>query len=129
MILGPSLLFCPADRPDRYAKAAAAGDSVILDLEDAVGADNKDDARRSLLASALDPATTIVRVNPVGTAFFADDIARPAAHRLHPGHAPEGGDGRRGVRPRRVRGDRPVREPARGAERARRSPSIRTLSP
>lgn len=74
MILGPSLLFCPADRPDRYAKAAAAGDSVILDLEDAVGADNKDDARRSLLASALDPAATIVRVNPVGTGFFADDM-------------------------------------------------------
>ena len=36
MITGPGLLFCPGDRPERYAKAAAAADSVIIDLEDAV---------------------------------------------------------------------------------------------
>ena len=34
---GPALLFCPADRPDRYGKALAAADGVILDLEDGVG--------------------------------------------------------------------------------------------
>jgi citrate lyase subunit beta/citryl-CoA lyase len=32
----PALLFCPGDRPDRFGKAAAAGDTVVLDLEDAV---------------------------------------------------------------------------------------------
>jgi citrate lyase beta subunit len=42
---GPALLFCPADRPDRYAKALAAGDAVILDLEDGVGAEGKNAAR------------------------------------------------------------------------------------
>lgn len=33
---GPGWLFCPADRPERFAKAAAAADVVILDLEDGV---------------------------------------------------------------------------------------------
>lgn len=63
---GPSILFCPADRPDRYAKAAAAADAVILDLEDAVAPADKAAAREHVVASALDPETTIVRVNPVG---------------------------------------------------------------
>jgi citrate lyase subunit beta / citryl-CoA lyase len=31
-------LFCPADRPERYAKAADTADVVILDLEDGAGA-------------------------------------------------------------------------------------------
>jgi citrate lyase subunit beta/citryl-CoA lyase len=30
---GPAWLFCPADRPERYQKAAAAADVVILDLK------------------------------------------------------------------------------------------------
>ena len=34
--LGPALLFCPADRPDRYQKAADRADAVIIDLEDAI---------------------------------------------------------------------------------------------
>ncbi|NUL44450.1 CoA ester lyase [Cellulosimicrobium funkei] len=66
MNLGPSILFCPADRPDRYAKAAAAADAVILDLEDAVAPADKATAREHVVASSLDPATTVVRVNPVG---------------------------------------------------------------
>ena len=28
---GPALLFCPADRPDRYAKALERAGAVILD--------------------------------------------------------------------------------------------------
>ncbi len=74
MIIGPALLFCPADRPDRYEKAAAAGDSVIIDLEDAVGPDYKPGARESLAESRLDPETTIVRVNPVSTELFTADL-------------------------------------------------------
>ncbi len=36
-------LFVPADRPDRFSKAAASGtDCVILDLEDAVAPKAKD---------------------------------------------------------------------------------------
>ena len=42
-------LFVPADRPDRWAKAFAAGtDAVILDLEDGVAASAKPGARRAL---------------------------------------------------------------------------------
>ena len=41
-----SFLFVPGDRPERFDKAAASGaDIVILDLEDAVPAERKDDAR------------------------------------------------------------------------------------
>ena len=65
--LGPALLFCPADRPERYAKAAERADAVILDLEDAVAAPDKIAARESLVAHQLDPARTIVRINPAGT--------------------------------------------------------------
>jgi len=73
--MGPALLFCPADRPDRYEKAAERADAVILDLEDAVSADAKASARGALIDSHLDPDRVIVRVNPVGTADFAADIA------------------------------------------------------
>ena len=38
---GPAWLFCPADRPERFAKAAAAADVVILDLEDGVAPRDK----------------------------------------------------------------------------------------
>ena len=72
---GPALLFCPADRPDRYAKALAAADAVILDLEDGVGADGKDAARAALVATDLDPARVIVRVNATGTPAHAADVA------------------------------------------------------
>ncbi len=42
---GPAWLFCPADRPERYAKAAAVADVVILDLEDGVAPADKEAAR------------------------------------------------------------------------------------
>jgi len=74
MIHGPALLFCPADRPDRYAKALAAADSVILDLEDGVGAAGKDAARAALLATPVDPERVIVRINAVGRPEFDADI-------------------------------------------------------
>ncbi|MDQ0093016.1 HpcH/HpaI aldolase/citrate lyase family protein [Paeniglutamicibacter psychrophenolicus] len=73
--MGPAILFCPADRPDRYAKALERADAVILDLEDAVAAGNKQSARRALVKNPLDPERTIVRVNPVGTEDFAEDLA------------------------------------------------------
>jgi len=71
---GPALLFCPADRPDRYGKAADAADSVILDLEDAVAPENRTSARESVVASTLDPACTVVRINPAGTPDFDLDL-------------------------------------------------------
>jgi citrate lyase subunit beta/citryl-CoA lyase len=72
--MGPAILFCPADRPDRYAKALERADAVILDLEDAVAPENKSAARQALVENPLDPERTIVRVNPVGTADFSADL-------------------------------------------------------
>ena len=72
--LGPALLFCPADRPERYGKAAERADAVILDLEDAVAPEHKAAAREALVRQPLDPATTIVRVNPQGTDDFDLDL-------------------------------------------------------
>ncbi|MGO4385239.1 HpcH/HpaI aldolase/citrate lyase family protein [Specibacter sp. RAF43] len=73
--MGPALLFAPADRPERYAKAAERADAVILDLEDAVAPDAKARAREDLIANPLDPATTIVRLNALGTEAAALDLA------------------------------------------------------
>jgi citrate lyase subunit beta/citryl-CoA lyase len=71
---GPAVLFCPADRPDRYERAAASADVVVLDLEDGVGADDKDVARRSLRANPLDPGRTVVRVNAPGSPHHGVDL-------------------------------------------------------
>ncbi|MGU3290862.1 HpcH/HpaI aldolase/citrate lyase family protein [Williamsia sp. M5A3_1d] len=71
---GPGWLFCPADRPDRYAKAAERADVVILDLEDAVSASDKRAARDAVLSTPLDPTRTVVRVNAHGTADLAADL-------------------------------------------------------
>ena len=65
--LGPALLFCPADRPERYAKALQRADAVILDLEDAVAPRDKAEAREALVGHPQDPDRTIVRINPAGT--------------------------------------------------------------
>lgn len=64
---GPAWLFCPADRPERFAKAAAAADVVILDLEDGVAAADRKAARRALIDTPLDPERTVVRINAHGT--------------------------------------------------------------
>lgn len=78
---GPALLFCPGDRPERFGKAVAAADAVILDLEDAVAPDRKDEARAHVAAAVrdLDPARTVVRINGSGTPWHADDVAALAA--------------------------------------------------
>ncbi|WP_426624620.1 HpcH/HpaI aldolase/citrate lyase family protein [Leifsonia sp. McL0607] len=72
---GPALLFCPADRPDRYAKAMERADAVILDLEDAVEPARRAAAREAIAASDLDPARVIVRVNRSGSDDQAADLA------------------------------------------------------
>ena len=71
---GPGWLFCPADRPERFGKAAAAADVVILDLEDGVAAKDRDEARAALIDNPLDPDRTVVRINPAGTADHAPDL-------------------------------------------------------
>lgn len=72
--MGPAILFCPADRPDRYGKAMNGADAVILDLEDAVAPRDREQARLSLIANPMDPDRIIVRINPAGTNDFALDL-------------------------------------------------------
>ncbi|AQZ49914.1 HpcH/HpaI aldolase/citrate lyase family protein [Martelella mediterranea] len=71
-----SYLFVPGNRPDRFAKAAAAGaGAVIFDLEDAVGPEAKDDARSHVAQWFADGGTGIVRINGADTPWHGDDIA------------------------------------------------------
>lgn len=73
-------LFVPGTRPERFAKALASGaDVVVLDLEDAVAADDKDAARRAIAdwfsgAAPADRARIVVRINDAGSAWFSDDL-------------------------------------------------------
>jgi citrate lyase subunit beta/citryl-CoA lyase len=71
---GPAWLFCPADRPERFEKAAAAADVVVLDLEDGVAAKDREAARTALIETPLDPDRTLVRVNPSATADHQLDL-------------------------------------------------------
>ncbi|GAA3945936.1 CoA ester lyase [Microbacterium soli] len=73
--LGPALLFCPADRPERFAGALSKADAVILDLEDAVLPEAKAQARENIISTDLDPARVVVRVNAPASAEFTADLA------------------------------------------------------
>lgn len=73
-----SLLFCPGSRPDRMAKAMAAGaDAVIFDLEDAVDPPAKDAARDHVVAALAEPRAcpVIVRINAADTGWHLADLA------------------------------------------------------
>jgi citrate lyase subunit beta/citryl-CoA lyase len=82
-----SLLFVPGDRPDRMEKALASGaDALILDLEDAVAASAKPEARRAVarFLDANSQAHILVRINPLDSAESERDLdaivsARPTA--------------------------------------------------
>jgi citrate lyase subunit beta/citryl-CoA lyase len=77
-----SLLFVPGHRPDRFAKAAASGaGAIILDLEDAVAPDAKDQAREDVLAwlSKENDGLAVVRINAPGTQWYDDDVDAVAA--------------------------------------------------
>lgn len=71
---GPGLLFCPGDRPERFAKAATNADAVIVDLEDSVGLDAKDAARSFVAASTLERSATVVRINAADSPHHRADL-------------------------------------------------------
>ena len=67
-----SILFVPADRPDRYRKALASGaDAACIDLEDAVAPERKAEGRAALREflgdPSWDPARLMVRINDPGS--------------------------------------------------------------
>ncbi|MFG1912473.1 HpcH/HpaI aldolase/citrate lyase family protein [Kribbella sp. NPDC048928] len=75
-------LYVPANRPDRFAKAVAAGpDLVVFDLEDAVPVADKADARgwavAWIAANAQGPVE--IRVNALHSPWITDDLAAVSA--------------------------------------------------
>jgi citrate lyase subunit beta/citryl-CoA lyase len=82
-----SLLFVPGNRPDMIAKVPRwSPDAVAVDLEDAVAAGDKDDAREAAVRAIAElPAgvAVFVRVNAPATSWYADDVAAVAGSAAH----------------------------------------------
>lgn len=73
-------LFVPGNRPERFAKALASpADIVVLDLEDAVSAEDKGHAREAVCdqLAGMPPeerARVVVRINDVASHWHAMDL-------------------------------------------------------
>jgi malyl-CoA/(S)-citramalyl-CoA lyase len=88
--LNRSELAVPGSQPQLFEKAAAsAADIVFLDLEDAVAPDEKETARRNVIAALNDidwkAKTLSVRINGLDTPYMYRDVVdvlEQAGHRL-----------------------------------------------
>lgn len=70
-----SMLFSPGNRLDLVSKAMRSGaDAVIVDLEDAVPAGSKQEARENLQQLEESPVPLYIRTNGGDTEFLWDDI-------------------------------------------------------
>ncbi len=70
-----SYLFVPGNRPDRFDKAYNSGaDAVILDLEDAVPVEQKEQARAIVAEWLNEDKPVYVRVNGADTEWFMQDV-------------------------------------------------------
>ena len=75
-----NFLFVPGNRPDRFTKALDSGASgVILDLEDAVAAEDKEIARNAIRAAwpsftAEQKKRLVIRSNSPGSPFYSADL-------------------------------------------------------
>lgn len=71
-----SPLFVPGNRPERFEKAAATpADAIIIDLEDAVDASQKDEARGNLASHGVTAKPVFARINGAGTDWWDRDLA------------------------------------------------------
>ena len=81
-----SLLFTPANRPALYPKALASGaDIVCIDLEDAVAADQKGDARAgaiAFLSAGGEVPERVLRINSPETPAGREDLSALAGASL-----------------------------------------------
>lgn len=80
-MIARSFLFVPADSEKKLAKARAVpADALILDLEDSVAPENRARARGLVREFLAGPSAQSiwVRINPLGSADFAADIAAAA---------------------------------------------------
>lgn len=85
----PAPLFVPGHQSQRFSKAeAAAPQGIIIDLEDAVGAELKDQARAAaiahLAAGAARTTPVLVRLNPLDTAPGVCDLVSVSRGELLP---------------------------------------------
>lgn len=75
LLVPRSYLFVPANRPERFEKAFAAGaHAVIIDLEDSVPSLEKTAARTAAANWLSQDKPTLVRLNSAATEWFADDV-------------------------------------------------------
>ncbi len=80
LVFSSNFLFVPGTRPERFSKALDSGaDAVVLDLEDAVPEEGKEEARNAIRAAW--PGFTheqknrlVIRTNSPGTKFYAADL-------------------------------------------------------
>ena len=74
-----SMLFTPGHRPDLIAKAVrSAADAVIVDLEDAVATNVKEEARANLASLPEGPIPYFVRLNGFQTGPMWEDLVAAA---------------------------------------------------
>ena len=72
---GTSWLFVPGDRPERFRRAMDTGaDVIVLDLEDGVAVDHKEQARANVVSFLGQEPTACVRINSAGTPWHHDDV-------------------------------------------------------
>lgn len=86
-----SILFLPASNPRAIAKAReSTADLVVLDLEDAVKPDDKDEARAAAVnaVSADWPMPVAIRVNGVGSQWHSADLEAVATSKCDYGVLP-----------------------------------------
>ena len=75
-----NFLFVPGTRPERFSKALDSGaTAVVLDLEDAVPEENKEDARNAIRTawpnfSDAQKNRLVIRTNSPGSKFYAADL-------------------------------------------------------
>ena len=84
-----SVLFVPADRPDRYAKALDSGaDLVCVDLEDAIARENKAKARGAVAGffktTQKSDARRALRINSLSTLDGLKDVLHLATQHIRP---------------------------------------------
>ena len=76
-----SLMFVPGGRPDMVSKTPRwRPDAIVVDLEDAVAAEDKDRARATAVTAIRElpvssGTTVLLRVNPGGTPWWSADLA------------------------------------------------------
>ncbi|WP_407727568.1 HpcH/HpaI aldolase/citrate lyase family protein (plasmid) [Rhodococcoides fascians] len=75
-----TFLFVPGNKPHRFATAAASGaDVVIVDLEDAVDAADKDAARASVSDWVRAGHRVLIRINAADTEWYGKDLEMVAS--------------------------------------------------